>query len=61
MAMVMAMPMPMAVLRADVGRRLRRNWGTRGIRRGFRLHRIVGGVDRGTSHQSGGTNGEHDS
>src|SRR6185369_10515051 len=58
---VMAMPpMPMAVLRADIRRGSRGDPGLRGIRRRFRLHRVVGGVGRRTSHQSGGTNGKHD-
>jgi hypothetical protein len=50
---VMAMPVPMAVLRADVRRGLRGNPGLRDIRQRSRLRRIVGGVGCGTSDQRG--------
>src|SRR6185295_9032666 len=51
MVVMIATPMTMAVARTDVSRGLRSSPRLRCISRRSRLHRIVGSVGCGTSHQ----------
>jgi hypothetical protein len=53
MVVVMAAPMSVALLSADVGR------GLSGA--GLRLHRIIGSVGGGTSHQGSRADSQYDS
>ena len=52
---VMSSPMPMTLARTDVGR------GLGDTRRGLCLHRIIGSVGDGTSHQRSRADGKKDS